>query len=142
MFLLQSVPFAVAFGGEIRWQAGGEHGLLPAYLLATLDYSRDRSAEERVKIWRQCLDKLAMIPAMHEQLMLRLEVEAHRFSPDTLIDLLERSNHSAPTKSTGDIINQLWVRADRRAIQGLASSISDRWGGIPGLPLELMQLED
>ena len=61
--------------GEARWQSSSGDYLLPAYLLASLDYARAGSTEDRIRRYSDCLEKMGDLQ-LYEQLMLRLRQEA------------------------------------------------------------------
>jgi energy-coupling factor transporter ATP-binding protein EcfA2 len=141
VFLLQSIPAIRALHGEVRWQGSEDIGLLPGYLLAMLDYSRDATPHDRATHYAYCLDMMATNPQAYEQLMMRSYYDAPTFPPSLVVSLLRRANVVAPTRSAAAIVNHLWLRSDlgdnRPEVAKLVSDILGDWGTFPGLNVDL-----
>lgn len=141
VFLLQSIPAVRALYGEVRWQGSENIGLLPGYLLGTLDYDRDVPWSQRARLYAYCLDMMATNPEAYEQLMMRLYQDAPAFPASVVVSLLRKANVVAPTKSAAAVINQLSRRGNlgdnRPEVTKLVSDILGDWGTIPGLDIDL-----
>jgi NACHT N-terminal Helical domain 7 len=124
MLLLQSLQTLRALNGEVRWQSTDGAGILPGYLLATLDFARDRPPEERIRLYEHALYRLRQIPdnpALYEELMLRLKYDAYTFSVPSVIKILGRLRWPTPTAIS--IINELWSRSRSHYSQELISLV-------------------
>jgi hypothetical protein len=141
VFLLQSIPAVRALNGEVRWQSAKGADLLPAYLLAVLDYTQDDPWEKRASLYAYCADRMAAHTDVYEQLMLRLKRDAQEFPLSTTLSLLRRSSVVEPTRSTAAVINTLWRRfeapGERSEILKLARDLLDEWRMVPGLDIDM-----
>jgi hypothetical protein len=137
MLFIQAIPFFKSMGHRVRWHNNDESSLLPAYLLAQLDYNRDVPPGQRVQYYEACLSVMSDFPDLERQILIRLNDDVHNLPAATMIDLLRRINDVRPSDGSLDVINALWSRlsanAEARAVGGrdlviaLVKAINQRW---------------
>lgn len=109
LLVLQATPFLEATGGEIRWQDAEDSWVLPAYLLARLDHTRDAPPAQRSITYRECLEAATPYPELVRQVLLRLREEVRSLPPSAITDLLRTATEVRPTRQFVDIVNELWL---------------------------------
>jgi hypothetical protein len=112
LLLLQTVPFIQMTGGEARREYQNSMGFLPGYLLAYLDCNRDIALEARLGIYEHCAQLMSAYPELCEQLLLRLQEDAWRFSSASVIDLLNIMSETGPSETYISLVNDLWWRVE------------------------------
>ncbi len=136
MLLLQAVPYLRTLGDQVRWRQGEDGAVLPAYLLALLDYGRDTPAWERAKCYAPGLAALAAFPGLEKQILLRLRDDARTLPVATTVDLLREAACVPPSEAYFDVVNDLWAKNSGKTTPGiggrgmiiaLARSLRQKW---------------
>jgi len=118
MNLLQSLPMLRALSGEIRKQSTDGAGLLPGYLLATLDFTRNQSLEGKMALYNYCISKLRETN-LYDEVALRLRSEALILPIPEILSLVRnmRSRLGSQNAILSIIIAQVWHRPDAEDYQ-------------------------
>jgi hypothetical protein len=119
MLLLQVVPYLRAMGEQTYWRQGEDHSILPAYLLALLDYSKGAPAWERSQAYAPALEALASFPTLQEQILVRLRDDARTLPVATTVDLLREAGEVPPSEAYLDVVNDLWARNSGKTTPGI-----------------------
>jgi hypothetical protein len=131
MLIIQSIPALRALGGEIRLQASEGTLLLPGYLLAHLAYDYEMSREDRLELYRFCLQKISP-SAVQEQLLIQLSRDVPYLPPRALLDLLVSEVTPSVSKSYLMVLNELWWRLDvegQKIVIELIEQLRERYPG-------------
>ncbi len=131
MLLIQSIPSLRALGGETRLEASEGTLFLPGYLLAHLTYDYEISREERLRLYRFCLQNVTS-PTVRQQILIQLSRDVPYLSARGLLDLLHSAVEPSISRSYLMILNELWWRLDiegQRIIINLITQLRKRYPG-------------
>jgi hypothetical protein len=123
--LIQAIPSLRFLGGESRIQMREDVLVLPGYLLAHLDYSRDSSPDEKAHSYESCLRVMGTNTELREQVLTRLRLDASSMPPATIIRILQIANSAPPTEAYMSIVKDLRQRSSvKRSPSALADFIA------------------
>lgn len=136
LLLLQTVPAIRALGGEVRISTREDAWILPASLLAHLDYQHEARATDRLAIYRICVEA-AHDHRFLEQTLLRLYRDVTRIPAEAICDLLDAANLTPPPSRTYvALLNALWRQPGSQTAQPrVIALVSDLHRDNPDDPL-------
>ena len=129
MLLIQSIPSLRALGGEARLQASDGTLFSPGYLLAHLAYDYEMSREDRLELYKFCLQNVNS-PAIQEQILIQLSRDVPYLSPRGLLELLNSTVTPSISRPYLMILNELWWRlnvGDQKTIIRLIAQLRERY---------------
>jgi hypothetical protein len=129
MLLIQSIPSLRALGGEVRLQASDGTLFSPGYLLAHLAYDYEMSREDRLELYKFCLQNVNS-PEIQEQILIQLSRDVPYISPRGLLELLNSTVIPSISRPYLMILNELWWRlnvGDQKTIIRLIAQLRERY---------------